>query len=125
MGKKKILIADDEPCVLRVAKIKLSNAGYEVITVSNGLNALEKMKSFEPDVLITDINMPKLSGKELCTRTNALNKKKEFLTIVVTSRIEEGDREWTNSLLNTTFLEKPFSPKEMLKIIKQYFLKKG
>ncbi|MGA1823234.1 MAG: response regulator [bacterium] len=125
MDKKKILIADDEPCVLRVAKLKLSNAGYEVMTVSNGLKALEMMKSFKPDVLITDINMPKLSGRELCTRTNALNKKKEFLTIVVTSRLKEGDQEWTNSLLNTTFLEKPFSPKEMLKIIKRYFSEKG
>ncbi|MGA1870124.1 MAG: response regulator [bacterium] len=125
MEKKKILIADDEPYVLKVAKIKFGNAGYDVTTVNNGLKALENMHSLRPDVLITDINMPLLTGKELCMRTNCLNDEKEFLTIVVTSRIGERDEEWAQSLQNTILLEKPFSPKEMLKIITHYFSRRG
>lgn len=118
--KKKILIADDEPYVIRVIKLKLINAGYEVTTASNGLEALEKIESLRPDVLISDINMPKLSGKELCFRSMPLKQEKEFLTIVITSSIEKADRDWVHSLEKTVFLEKPFSPKALLNIIGQY-----
>jgi CheY-like chemotaxis protein len=119
--KKKILIADDEPYVIRVVKLKLTNAGYEVITASNGIDALEKIKTIRPDVVISDVNMPRLGGKELCLATIPLKKEKEFLTIVITSSLEEADREWAHSLEKTIFVEKPFSPKELVKIIGQYF----
>ena len=119
-GKKKILIADDEPYVIRVIKLKLINAGYEVITASNGLDALEKIKSQKPDVVISDVNMPKLSGKELCFRSIPLKKEREFLTIVITSSLEKDDRDWAYSMEKTVFLEKPFSPKELVRIIGQY-----
>jgi CheY-like chemotaxis protein len=119
--KKKVLIADDEPYVIRVVKLKLTNAGYEVITASNGIDALEKIKAIRPDVVISDVNMPRLGGKELCLQTIPLKKEKEFLTIVITSSLEEADREWAHSLENTIFVEKPFSPKELVKIIGQYF----
>jgi len=118
--KKRILIADDEPYVIRVIKLKLINAGYEVITASNGLDALEKIEALRPDVVISDVNMPKLNGKDLCLRTIPLKKEKEFLTIVITSSIEKADRDWACSLEKTVFLEKPFSPKELVKIIGQY-----
>ncbi len=121
IGKKKILIADDEPYVIRVVKLKLINAGYEVITASNGLEALEKIESLKPDVVISDVNMPKLSGKELCFRAIPLKKERGFLTIVITSSLEKDDRDWAHSLEKTIFLEKPFSPKELVRIIGQYF----
>jgi len=119
--KKKILIADDEPYVIRVVKLKLINAGYEVITASNGLEALEKIESQKPDVVISDINMPKLSGKEMCFRAIPLKKERGFLTIVITSSLEKNDRDWAHSLEKTIFLEKPFSPKELVRIIEHYF----
>lgn len=123
--RKKILIADDEPYVIRVVKLKLTNAGYEVITASNGLEALEKIKSARPDVVISDVNMPKLGGKDLCLRTIPLKKEKDFLTIVITSSLEEEDRDWAKSLENTILIEKPFSPKELVKIISHYFTRPG
>lgn len=118
--KKRILIADDEPYVIQLVKLKLSNAGYEVITASNGLEALEKIKTIRPDVVISDINMPKLSGKELCFRILPLKKEKEFLTIIITSSLDKAEREWAQSLGKTVFIEKPFSPKELMKIIGNY-----
>lgn len=120
-GKKVVLIADDEPYVIRVVKLKLSNAGYEVITASNGLEALEKIKTLKPDVVISDVNMPKLSGKELCFRAIPLKKEKEFLTIVMTSSLETEDRDWAEAMDKTVFIEKPFSPKTLMKIIGTYF----
>jgi len=120
-GKKIVLIADDEPYVIRVVKLKLSNAGYEVITASNGLEALEKIKTLKPDVVISDVNMPKLNGRELCFRAIPLKKEKEFLTIVMTSSLEKEDRDWAEDMDQTVFIEKPFSPKKLMQIIGTYF----
>ncbi|MEW6380620.1 MAG: response regulator [bacterium] len=118
--KKKVLIVDDEPYVIRVVKLKLINAGYEVFTASNGLEALEKIESLKPDVVISDVNMPKLGGRELCLRAIPFKQERDFLTIVITSSIDKADRDWVQSMDKTVFLEKPFSPKELLKIIGQY-----
>lgn len=120
-GKKVVLIVDDEPYVIRVVKLKLSNAGYEVITASNGLEALEKIKILKPDVVISDVNMPRLNGKELCFRAIPLKKEKEFLTIVMTSSLEKEDRDWAETMDKTVFIEKPFSPKKLMQIIGTYF----
>ena len=120
-GKKVVLVVDDEPFVTRVVKLKLSNAGYEVITASNGLEALEKIKTFMPDVVISDVNMPLLNGRELCVRAIPLKKEKEFLTIVITSSLEKEDRDWAESMDKTVFIEKPFSPKKLMQIIGTYF----
>ena len=64
---EKILIADDEPHVLRVLKMSLEKEGYAVDVCANGLEAIEKLKvAGHPDILITDIQMPQMTGEELC-----------------------------------------------------------
>jgi len=120
-GKKVVLVVDDEPYVIRVVKLKLSKAGYEVITASNGLEALEKIKTLKPDVVISDVNMPKLNGRDLCFSAIPLKKEKEFLTIVITSSLEKEDRDWAEAMDKTVFIEKPFSPKKLMQIIGTYF----
>ena len=79
--KKTILIVDDEAHIIRVLKLKLTNAGYNVISASNGLEAAKIIESEIPDVVISDINMPILDGKGLYFRTAPLKKKKNFLII--------------------------------------------
>ena len=63
---KKILIVDDHAPVIRVLKLGIEEAGYEVDTASNGSECLVKLCSGQPDFLVTDIDMPRMSGKELC-----------------------------------------------------------
>lgn len=119
--KKKVVIADDEAYITRVLKLKLTNAGYDVTSASDGLEALEIIKSQLPDVLITDINMPKLDGKGLFLGAAETKKEKDFLTIVMTCSIDHKDRSWIPSAENVVFIEKPFSPKQILKIIQENF----
>ena len=64
---KRILIVDDEPHVVRVLKLALERAGYLVDQAGDGKEALEYLQRSEPDVLITDIDMPRMTGRELCT----------------------------------------------------------
>ena len=66
--KKKILVVDDEAQISRVLKTTLSTQGYVVRTASNGEEALLEMKNWCPDLLITDLRMPRMDGLELCRR---------------------------------------------------------
>ena len=61
----KILLAEDEPVMLLAISTRLKNDGYEVVTASDGMEALNKLETFTPDLIITDILMPYTSGLEL------------------------------------------------------------
>lgn len=62
---KKILIAEDDPFIMRMYQTKLEGAGFTVIVKTNGRDAFEAIKTDRPDLLLTDINMPELSGLEV------------------------------------------------------------
>ena len=127
MGKK-ILLADDEPSVLRVLDLKFKNAGFEVLTASDGMEALEIIKKELPDVVISDNRMPKMTGIDLCVACEKIREKKKFLFIMLSSYASvtsKLDKEWVNSLPNTTFIPKPFSPRNILKTVENYFEENG
>jgi len=120
--KKKVMIVDDEPFILRVLKMKLEQGGYTVTTALNGLEAMKKMDREQPSVVITDINMPQMNGRELCEILKKRQEKNPFLIIVITSDIDKANRTWTEQMENTRFVVKPFSPRSILKMINNYFL---
>jgi DNA-binding response OmpR family regulator len=117
---RKILVIDDEGPIRRVIELKLRNKGYDVITATNGADGLELVHSEKPDVVITDIMMPKLDGKGLCEQTNGLKEERPFLTIVVTCRVSPEERSWTGAMRDTVLMEKPFSPSILLECVEQY-----
>ena len=118
---KRILVADDEPHVLRVLAHSLEREGYAVQTVGNGADAYELVVQAAPDVLITDISMPKMNGQMLCERIQALMPDRQFLIFILTSRTEIEHREWSAALPNVKFLEKPVSTRKLLNQLKEYF----
>jgi len=118
---KKIFIADDEPHVLRVLKLSLEKEGYAVETCANGKEALNRLEREHPDILITDIQMPQMTGEELCKHINAHMPEREFLIFVLTSRTEIEHREWSRDIENLQFLEKPVSIRNLLDKIDDYF----
>ena len=109
---KKILIADDEPHVLRVMKMSLEKEDYEVEVCANGMEALALIEKQPPDILITDIQMPKMTGEELCRHIEEYMPERQFLIFVLTSRTEVEHREWSRNIDNLLFLEKPFFDEE-------------
>ena len=116
----KILIVDDEAYIRRVLELKLKNKGYEVITAVNGAEGLEKLKLYDPDVVITDIKMPAMDGRALCEKINNSNNDKPYLIIVVTCSVSDGNLRWINNMRDTLLLEKPFSPSRVLDAIEGY-----
>ncbi|MEN8177431.1 MAG: response regulator [Pseudomonadota bacterium] len=118
---KRILIADDEAHVIRVLKQSLARQGYEVESVLNGEAAFEKIRQCAPDILITDIQMPRMTGEQLCKKIQKTWPKREFLIFVLTSRTEIEHREWSRNIGNLMFLEKPVSIRKLLLEIESYF----
>ena len=118
---KKILIADDEPHVLRVLKLSLERGGYAVDGYGNGKAALEAIQRESPDILITDIQMPIMDGEELCHQIRQLIPNRKFLIFVLTSRTEIEHREWTREIDNLSFLEKPVSIRNLIAKLDEYF----
>jgi CheY-like chemotaxis protein len=118
---KKILIADDEPHVLRVLKMSLEKEDYEVDVCANGMEALACIEKQAPDILITDIQMPLMTGEELCRHIEEYMPERKFLIFVLTSRTEIEHREWSRNIRNLLFLEKPVSIRNLVEKLEGYF----
>ena len=118
---KKILIADDEPHVLRVLKMSLEKEGYEVDICANGMEALARIEQQAPDILITDIQMPLMTGEELCRHIEEYMPNRNFLIFVLTSRTEIEHREWSRNIRDLLFLEKPVSIRNLIEKLDGYF----
>ena len=115
-----ILVAEDEPHIARLLKIALEKEGYHVSTVHNGVQALEEIHRSQPDLLITDIAMPRMSGEQLCKTITSEYPERIFPVVVLSSKTEIEHREWSSKMKDTTFIEKPVSIRKLLKIIKEY-----
>jgi len=121
--RKKILIVDDDAHIRRLLQIKLKKQGYDLILAKDGVEGLNLINNQQPDVVVTDINMPRLDGKSLCEQTNVLKKERPFLTIVLTARISPDEQAWVSQMIDTEFMEKPFSPTMVLGRIDRYLHK--
>jgi len=119
--KRKILIVDDEPHVRRVLLQTLERKGYEVEGAGNGKEGMDKLRAQLPDVLITDIQMPVMTGEELCKQIQTEMPNRDFLIFVLTSRTEIEHREWTRAIPNLMFLEKPVSIRKLVAQLDEYF----
>ena len=120
---KRILLVDDEPHVLRLMKLALERAAYHVDTALSGEQALVCIKENQPDVMITDIDMPRMAGDELCKRISTDMPDREFMIIVLTSRVEVEHREWSSKIANLVFSEKPVSIRKLLTQLEEHFEK--
>jgi len=118
---KRILIADDEPHVLRILKMSLEKEGYTVDVCANGMEALARIEKEHPDILITDIQMPQMTGEELCRHIQEYIPQRNFLIFVLTSRTEIEHREWSRNVDNLLFLEKPVSISNLVEKLDGYF----
>ncbi|AQT68908.1 Transcriptional regulatory protein YycF [Anaerohalosphaera lusitana] len=119
MDKKKALVVDDEIHIVQVVAIKLRNNGFEVMTADNGQKALDVAKDFQPDIVVTDYQMPFMDGVELIESLRQNEDTKQTPVIMLTARgfaIEDERRE---KLQISDFLSKPFSPRQLLASVEQ------
>ena len=116
---KRVMIVDDHAPVIRVLKLGIEDAGFEVETASNGSECLVKLCDGVPDFLVTDIDMPRMTGKELCLAIEEQFPDREFPIVVLTSRTELEHRDWTRNIDNLSFMEKPVSVRRLVSTIRR------
>ena len=107
----KILIADDDPHIRQLLAFALEKAGFEVIEAEDGEAALAQAQAAAPDLLVLDLNMPRLSGLDVCRQLRA---KGELPILILSSRDEEIDRVLGIELGADDYVVKPFSPREVV-----------
>jgi two-component system alkaline phosphatase synthesis response regulator PhoP len=125
MSRKKVMIVDDEIHIVHVVAIKLRNNDYDVISAENGAEAFELARSEKPDIIVTDFQMPVMSGLELVEKIRQCEQTKDIPVIMLTARnfaIEDQQKE---DLHISQCLSKPFSPKELLEHIEDILYHKA
>ncbi len=104
---KKVLLADDEDDIRITLGKRLKTKGYEVETAVDGLEALDKVKSFSPDLLILDVMMPELNGFQVCRALREDPKTKDLPVLILTAKAQESDRFWSEEV-GATRMALPF-----------------
>ncbi len=118
---KRILIVDDEAHIIRILQLSLERAGYKVDSAPNGEKGFSMLCQNPPDALISDIEMPRMSGEEMCKKIHAEISDRDYPIFIMTSRTERAHREWSEMIPNLSFLEKPVSARELILCINAYF----
>jgi DNA-binding response OmpR family regulator len=107
----KILLVDDEKRILEVLEAYLEREGYEIHCADNGIDALKKAKTINPDLIILDLMLPDISGKEVC---RLVRKESDVPIIMLTAKSAEDDRINGIVMGADDYLTKPFSPREVV-----------
>ena len=114
----RILVVDDEAHILHVLSLKLRNAGYEVVTAVDGEDGYELACQHLPDLVITDFQMPYMTGLELCQALATNPPTAHIPVLILTARgyaLDEDDLRIGNI---KGVLSKPFSPRAVLQLVK-------
>ncbi len=115
----RILVVDDEAHILHVLSLKLRNAGYEVVTAVDGEDGYELACQHLPDLVITDFQMPYMTGLELCQALATNTPTAHIPVLILTARgyaLDEDDLKIGNI---KGVLSKPFSPRAVLQLVKE------
>ena len=116
---KTIVIADDEPHVLRSLEFILKKQGYKVITAVNGEEALEKVRGNEPDLVFLDIQMPKMDGNSVLRNLRDDPKYKDLYIVMITAKGQEADRLHSLESGANEYVTKPYSPRKLVGRVKE------
>jgi two-component system, OmpR family, phosphate regulon response regulator PhoB len=109
-----VLVVEDEQDILDLVEYNLTNAGYHVVTAMDGSEALEIIQRNPPDIVLLDLMLPKVDGKEVCRRIRQSEATRGIPVIMLTAKAEEVDRIVGFELGADDYMTKPFSPRELI-----------
>jgi CheY-like chemotaxis protein len=119
LPQKTILIADDEPYLIRSLSFVLKKEGYRVEAAMDGVEALEKIRNMKPDLVFLDIQLPKMVGYEVCRQVKADPELRRTYIIMLTAKGQDDDRQKAIAVGADEYITKPFSPKEVVTHLRQ------
>ena len=116
---QRILVVDDEAHIVQVLSLKLRNAGYEVITAVDGEEGVDRAREHRPDLIITDFQMPYLTGLELCQALAGHGPTAKSPLVILPARgyaLDEADLALGNI---KDVISKPFSPRAIVQLLRE------
>jgi len=114
-----ILLVDDSPTILNMLSLMLQQFGYKVVTASDGVKALEVLDRSVVELIITDVNMPRMDGFKLITRIRQDKTLAELPIIVLSTESDTHDRQQAMGLGADLYLTKPLTPDILLKNLRE------
>lgn len=109
----KIVVAEDERDILELIRFILEFNGFEVVTADNGEEAVQKVLSEKPDLVLLDVRMPRMTGHQACQMLKANPKTRTIPVLFLSARGQEADVKYGLSLGAVDYILKPFSPEDL------------
>lgn len=120
MVKKKIMVVDDEESLTELVKAILEQEDYEVTVASNGEECLEKLKTVKPDLVLLDMMMPGMSGREVCERIRGNPETKDLkIAFITVAKFSETGKDTLSKMNVLDYITKPFDNDDLVKRVKK------
>jgi len=123
-ARRLVMIVDDSVTVRKVTSRLLERQGYDIVTAKDGVDAIEQLENVRPDLMLLDIEMPRMDGFEVTNLVRHHDIHRDLPIIMITSRTGEKHRERAFSLGVTHYMGKPFQEAELLANIQQLIAEK-
>lgn len=114
----KILVAEDERDIRELVGFTLRFAGFEVVLVANGIEAIEKVSHEQPDLIILDVRMPKVTGYEVCRQLKGNPATSAIPIVFLSAKGRDGEIQQGLDLGAMEYIVKPFAPDDLVNQVK-------
>ncbi|MGD9211055.1 MAG: response regulator, partial [Desulfobacteraceae bacterium] len=118
--KKKILVVDDSPTTRKVVVLTLLQKGYKIFEAQDGLEALSKIDSERPDLILLDVVLPKMDGYKILSIVKDNKELKQIPVIMLTSKDGLINKVKGKLAGSAAYLTKPFDPKELIETVRKF-----
>jgi CheY-like chemotaxis protein len=116
--RRAVLLVDDDPLILEILRTILDLEEFEVTTATDGRKALDAVDATRPDVVVCDVMMPELDGFEVCRTLKSEPATSDLPVILLTARDRPEDRQAGEDAGCDAYLTKPFSPLQLIDVIR-------
>jgi len=113
MSEKKILVVEDSPTQLKITVSALRDPRYSIVTAMDGEEALRKVFSDQPDLVVLDVVMPKMDGFQVCRKMKSSSETQQIPVIILTNKKQKADEFWGKKQGADIYLTKPLNEEEL------------
>jgi CheY-like chemotaxis protein len=115
----RVLVADDDPIILRLLEVNLGLEGFLVETASRGEDAIRRAQSSRPDIIILDVMMPGMTGYDVAEQLRSHPETASIPVVFLSARAQDEDRQRGEALGVAAYVTKPFDPGELVEIVRR------
>jgi twitching motility two-component system response regulator PilG len=119
-NRRIILVVDDSPTIQKVVSVTLEAHGHEVVTASDGMEALAKLRTLKPDLVLLDITMPHMDGYQLCRILRSNDLTKQVPIVMLSGKDGLFDKMRGRMAGAATYITKPFAPSALPPLVEKY-----